>query len=131
VRCCRDEWPDRDAELPVRFGKGEVTAGTSADAELATTGRQDLAALTTGEGGRCRARRPRSSEAFAAAGQRLPGYVPMTCRRMWPGGFPLYLAHAHGTCTASEPGPGRAAERGAADIGSPTSPGSPTRLGRR
>jgi glutamate-1-semialdehyde 2,1-aminomutase len=34
--------------------------------------------------------------AFDHAGAHLLGGVPMTWMRMWPGGFPLYLATAHG-----------------------------------
>jgi glutamate-1-semialdehyde 2,1-aminomutase len=41
-------------------------------------------------------RHPSSQQAFAAAGANLLGGVPMTWMRMWPGGFPLYLAGAHG-----------------------------------
>jgi glutamate-1-semialdehyde 2,1-aminomutase len=41
-------------------------------------------------------RHPASRDAFAAAGANLLGGVPMTWMRMWPGGFPLYLASAHG-----------------------------------
>ncbi len=41
-------------------------------------------------------RHPASREAFAAADANLLGGVPMTWMRMWPGGFPLYLAGAHG-----------------------------------
>jgi glutamate-1-semialdehyde 2,1-aminomutase len=37
-----------------------------------------------------------SQRAFGAAGEHLLGGVPMTWMRMWPGGFPLYLARAHG-----------------------------------
>jgi glutamate-1-semialdehyde 2,1-aminomutase len=39
---------------------------------------------------------PRSADAFAASGGNLLGGVPMTWMRMWPGGFPLYLAQASG-----------------------------------
>jgi glutamate-1-semialdehyde 2,1-aminomutase len=39
---------------------------------------------------------PSSRQAFAAAGANLLGGVPMTWMRMWPGGFPLYLAGADG-----------------------------------
>jgi glutamate-1-semialdehyde 2,1-aminomutase len=39
---------------------------------------------------------PSSRKAFAAAGTNLLGGVPMTWMRMWPGGFPLYLASARG-----------------------------------
>ncbi len=41
-------------------------------------------------------RHPSSRRAFAAAGENLLGGVPMTWMRMWPGGFPLYLAGARG-----------------------------------
>jgi glutamate-1-semialdehyde 2,1-aminomutase len=41
-------------------------------------------------------RHPSSRQAFAAAGANLLGGVPMTWMRLWPGGFPLYLAGAHG-----------------------------------
>jgi glutamate-1-semialdehyde 2,1-aminomutase len=37
-----------------------------------------------------------SQRAFARAGEHLLGGVPMTWMRMWPGGFPLYLATARG-----------------------------------
>ena len=37
-----------------------------------------------------------SRRAFTAAGENLLGGVPMTWMRMWSGGFPLYLATAHG-----------------------------------
>ncbi len=37
-----------------------------------------------------------SQRAFRQAGEHLLGGVPMTWMRMWPGGFPLYLASAHG-----------------------------------
>jgi glutamate-1-semialdehyde 2,1-aminomutase len=37
-----------------------------------------------------------SQRAFARSGGNLLGGVPMTWMRMWPGGFPLYLATAHG-----------------------------------
>jgi glutamate-1-semialdehyde 2,1-aminomutase len=39
---------------------------------------------------------PNSKRAFDQAGAHLLGGVPMTWMRMWPGGFPLYLATAHG-----------------------------------
>jgi glutamate-1-semialdehyde 2,1-aminomutase len=41
-------------------------------------------------------RHPSSRQAFAAAGANLLGGVPMTWMRMWPGGFPLYMASAGG-----------------------------------
>lgn len=40
-------------------------------------------------------RNPRSAEAFASAGH-LFGRVPMTWMNKWSGGFPMYLAEAHG-----------------------------------
>jgi glutamate-1-semialdehyde 2,1-aminomutase len=43
------------------------------------------------------ARHPSSAAAFAEAGAHLLGGVPMTWMRMWPGGFPVYLATAHGS----------------------------------
>ncbi len=39
---------------------------------------------------------PASKRAFEQAGAHLLGGVPMTWMRMWPGGFPLYLATARG-----------------------------------
>ncbi|HUD38256.1 MAG TPA: transaminase [Streptosporangiaceae bacterium] len=39
---------------------------------------------------------PASMRAFEQAGSHLLGGVPMTWMRVWPGGFPLYLATAHG-----------------------------------
>jgi glutamate-1-semialdehyde 2,1-aminomutase len=42
------------------------------------------------------AQHPGSAAAFTEAGAHLLGGVPMTWMRMWPGGFPLYLATAHG-----------------------------------
>ncbi|HEX9034484.1 MAG TPA: transaminase [Streptosporangiaceae bacterium] len=42
------------------------------------------------------ARHPESLRAFEHAGEHLLGGVPMTWMRMWSGGFPLYLATAHG-----------------------------------
>ncbi len=41
-------------------------------------------------------RHPASRRAFAEAGAHLLGGVPMTWMRMWPGGFPLYMAGARG-----------------------------------
>jgi glutamate-1-semialdehyde 2,1-aminomutase len=43
-----------------------------------------------------RAGHPGSLAAFEQAGEHLLGGVPMTWMRMWPGGFPLYLATARG-----------------------------------
>ncbi|HUN36090.1 MAG TPA: transaminase [Trebonia sp.] len=39
---------------------------------------------------------PASKAAFQEAGDHLLGGVPMTWMRMWPGGFPVYQAAAHG-----------------------------------
>ncbi|HBW19931.1 MAG: aspartate aminotransferase family protein [Streptosporangiaceae bacterium] len=69
---------------------------TAARADLARIDRQRLAHLTDRERATYQARHPRSRDAFAVAGQHLLGGVPMTWMRMWPGGFPLYLASAHG-----------------------------------
>jgi glutamate-1-semialdehyde 2,1-aminomutase len=48
------------------------------------------------ERGRYADTHPASLRAFDAAGAHLLGGVPMTWMRAWPGGFPLYLATAHG-----------------------------------
>lgn len=58
--------------------------------------RARLAELIRQERDSYRQRHPRSAAAFEAAGAHLLGGVPMTWMRMWPGGFPLYLATAHG-----------------------------------
>ncbi len=58
--------------------------------------RTRLSELIDRERGDYRARHPRSARAFAAAAANLLGGVPMTWMRMWPGGFPLYLASATG-----------------------------------
>jgi glutamate-1-semialdehyde 2,1-aminomutase len=55
-----------------------------------------LAGLIARERAAYAERHPASLRAFAAAGANLLGGVPMTWMRMWPGGFPLYLASAHG-----------------------------------
>ena len=55
-----------------------------------------LGALIARERGQYAAAHPESLRAFGEAGQHLLGGVPMTWMRMWPGGFPLYLATAHG-----------------------------------
>jgi glutamate-1-semialdehyde 2,1-aminomutase len=62
----------------------------------ATIDRGRLAALTDRERASYAERHPRSREAYAAAGANLLGGVPMTWMRMWPGGFPLYMAGAGG-----------------------------------
>ncbi len=58
--------------------------------------RARLADLTARERAQYAVGHPASMRAFDAAGQHLLGGVPMTWMRMWPGGFPLYLATAHG-----------------------------------
>ena len=58
--------------------------------------RARLTALIGRELGTYAATHPRSLQAFQASGRNLLGGVPMTWMRMWPGGFPLYLATAHG-----------------------------------
>jgi glutamate-1-semialdehyde 2,1-aminomutase len=58
--------------------------------------RERLARLIDRERRTYAGRHPASREAFAAGGANLLGGVPMTWMRMWPGGFPLYLASAHG-----------------------------------
>ena len=58
--------------------------------------RARLAELTARERAQYAAGHPASMRAFDAAGKHLLGGVPMTWMRMCPGGFPLYLATAHG-----------------------------------
>ena len=55
-----------------------------------------LAGLIGRERAAYQARHPGSRRAFEQAGEHLLGGVPMTWMRMWPGGFPLYLATARG-----------------------------------
>ncbi len=55
-----------------------------------------LADLITRERGRYAQAHPASLAAFERAGDHLLGGVPMTWMRAWSGGFPLYLATAHG-----------------------------------
>jgi glutamate-1-semialdehyde 2,1-aminomutase len=57
---------------------------------------QRLHDLIKRERGRYADTHPASLRAFDAAGAHLLGGVPMTWMRAWPGGFPLYLATAHG-----------------------------------
>jgi len=59
--------------------------------------RARLTGLINRERADYRARHPASAAAFAEAGAHLLGGVPMTWMRMWPGGFPLYLATANGS----------------------------------
>ena len=68
----------------------------SNDARRAVIDRERLGVLIARERGQYAAAHPQSRRAFAEAGQHLLGNVPMTWMRMWPGGFPLYLATAHG-----------------------------------
>ncbi|HWF81609.1 MAG TPA: transaminase [Streptosporangiaceae bacterium] len=58
--------------------------------------RARLEELTARERTRFAVAHPASMRAFDSAGQHLLGGVPMTWMRRWPGGFPLYLATAHG-----------------------------------
>jgi glutamate-1-semialdehyde 2,1-aminomutase len=62
----------------------------------ASVDRERLARLIERERATYAERHPASREAFAAAGANLLGGVPMTWMRMWPGGFPLYMAGARG-----------------------------------
>jgi glutamate-1-semialdehyde 2,1-aminomutase len=62
----------------------------------AVVDRQRLHGLIERERTRYRAAHAASQRAFAQAGEHLLGGVPMTWMRMWPGGFPLYLATARG-----------------------------------
>jgi glutamate-1-semialdehyde 2,1-aminomutase len=66
------------------------------DHPAAAIDRDRLAKLIERERSTYAERHPRSREAYAAAGSNLLGGVPMTWMRMWPGGFPLYLAGAAG-----------------------------------
>jgi glutamate-1-semialdehyde 2,1-aminomutase len=66
------------------------------DRPAAAIDRERLAKLIERERASYAGRHPRSREAYAAAGASLLGGVPMTWMRMWPGGFPLYLAGASG-----------------------------------
>jgi glutamate-1-semialdehyde 2,1-aminomutase len=62
----------------------------------ASIDRDRLARLVERERAAYARRHPRSRQAFSAADANLLGGVPMTWMRMWPGGFPLYLAGASG-----------------------------------
>src|SRR5215472_4412388 len=64
--------------------------------DAAPIDRARLAELTARERAQYAVGHPASMRAFEAAGRHLLGGVPMTWMRMWPGGFPLYLATAHG-----------------------------------
>ena len=68
-------------------------------ARAASFDRARLQELIARERTEYRARHPRSAAAYEAAGDasgHLLAGVPMTWMRMWPGGFPLYLASAAG-----------------------------------
>jgi glutamate-1-semialdehyde 2,1-aminomutase len=82
--------PDlQGAELPA--------AGVAADSgETTRIDRLRLADLIGRERETYAATHPRSRDAFRASAHNLLGGVPMTWMRMWAGGFPLYLAGAHG-----------------------------------
>lgn len=64
--------------------------------DAASIDRARLAELASRERAQYAVSHPASMRAFDAAGRHLLGGVPMTWMRMWPGGFPLYLATAHG-----------------------------------
>jgi glutamate-1-semialdehyde 2,1-aminomutase len=68
----------------------------SRDAELTVIDRRRLSELIDRERAQHAASHAASLSAFGRAGEHLLGGVPMTWMRMWPGGFPLYLATAHG-----------------------------------
>jgi len=63
---------------------------------LATINPERVAWLIERERADYAERHPSSRQAFGAAGANLLGGVPMTWMRMWPGGFPLYMASAGG-----------------------------------
>jgi glutamate-1-semialdehyde 2,1-aminomutase len=84
--------------LPVDHRMGRpMSDHTTADRPSAPFSRARLAELISRERHAYRARHPYSAAAFSEAGAHLLGGVPMTWMRMWPGGFPLYLATAHGS----------------------------------
>jgi glutamate-1-semialdehyde 2,1-aminomutase len=58
--------------------------------------RARLAGLLASERATYLARHPGSAASYEQAGEHLLAGVPMTWMRMWPGGFPLYLARAEG-----------------------------------
>jgi glutamate-1-semialdehyde 2,1-aminomutase len=68
----------------------------SQDGELAVIDTRRLSELIERERAQYAASHAASLSAFGQAGEHLLGGVPMTWMRMWPGGFPLYLATAHG-----------------------------------
>ena len=69
---------------------------TESATDLATVDRGRLVELIKRERSLYRANFPRSWKAYEAGANHLLGGVPMTWMRMWPGGFPLYLAAARG-----------------------------------
>src|SRR5215468_9142329 len=69
----------------------------SQDAELAVIDRRRLSELIERERAQHATSHAASASAFGLAGEHLLGGVPMTWMRMWPGGFPIYLATAHGS----------------------------------
>jgi len=84
--------PEREAQ---QAAGAERSAGP-ATADPARIDRARLATLIGHERATYRTAHPGSRAAFERAGQHLLGGVPMTWMRMWPGGFPLYLATARG-----------------------------------
>ena len=75
------------------MGEGQQVSRDSGPAVIDAS---RLGALIARERGQYAAAHPQSLRAFGQAGEHLLGGVPMTWMRMWPGGFPLYLATAHG-----------------------------------
>src|SRR5258708_15299467 len=64
--------------------------------ELAMIDRRRLSELIERERAQYATTHAASDRTFRQAAEQLLGGVPMTWMRMWPGGFPLYLATAHG-----------------------------------
>src|SRR5215469_16984771 len=91
--------------LPVDSTRGPVdhregtpmSDRTAAGLSAAPFSRSRLVELISREREAYRDRHSASAAAFAEAGTHLLGGVPMTWMRMWPGGFPVYLATAHGS----------------------------------
>ena len=59
-------------------------------------GGREVAELLAEERARFAAANQRSAAAFAEASRHLLGGVPMPWMAKWAGGFPVYLAEAHG-----------------------------------
>lgn len=79
------------------MSQGQSASEPAGDgAGLASVAADRVSELVERERATYAARHPASLRAFAGAGDHLLGGVPMTWMRMWPGGFPLYLATAHG-----------------------------------